>query len=245
VLAYAAGDVFGDAGIQCAIAAFENIEKPVRVLSRALFFQRNHCIKILTKKDANIKTILLRQRTTRRVELTDTVCYSASSMKSVSDILLPIIGEIKANKKTIEVSELWGASKALFLSGLHRESGRPLVVVTSTEEESATLLEDLKFFMSTIRMIGTEASKTDILGFPTWGVLPFEADSPDSRTVGERMRFLYSLISGTIGIYVAPIQALMLKLPPWDLFADSVKTVTNATQIDPESLVAALVSTGY
>jgi transcription-repair coupling factor (superfamily II helicase) len=245
VLAYAAGDVFGDAGIQRAIAAFENIEKPVRVLSRALFLQRNHCIKILTKKDANIKTILLRQRTTRRVELTGTVCYSASSMKSVSDILLPIIGEIKTNRKTIEVSELWGASKALFLSGLHRESGRPLVVVTSTEEESAILLEDLRFFMSTIRMIGTEASKTDILGFPTWGVLPFEADSPDSRTVGERMRFLYSLISGTIGIYVAPIQALMLKLPPWDLFADSVKTVTNATQIDPESLVAALVSTGY
>ncbi len=202
-------------------------------------------MEILTKKDANIKTILFRQRTTRWVELTRTVCYSASSMKSVRDILLPIIGEIKANRKTIEVSELWGASKALFLSGLQRESGRPLVVVTSTEEEAATLLEDLRFFMSTIKMAGTEASKTDILGFPAWGVLPFEADSPDSRTVGERMRFLYNLISGTIGIYVAPVQTLMLKLPSWDLFADSVKTVTIATQIDPESLVATLVSTGY
>ena len=64
VLAYAAGNVIGDAGIQRTIAAFENIEKPGRVLSRALVFQRNHRMEILTKKDANIKTILLRQRTT-------------------------------------------------------------------------------------------------------------------------------------------------------------------------------------
>jgi transcription-repair coupling factor (superfamily II helicase) len=76
-------------------------------------------------------------------------------------------------------------------------------------------------------------------------VLPFEADSPDSRTIGERMRFLYSLITGTPGIYVVPAQALMQKLPPWDLFADSVKTITAGTQIGPESLVAALVAAGY
>jgi transcription-repair coupling factor (superfamily II helicase) len=81
--------------------------------------------------------------------------------------------------------------------------------------------------------------------FPTWGVLPFEADSPDSRTVGERMRFLYSLISGTSGIYVVPVRSLMQKLPPWGLFVDSIKTITPATQTDPDSLVAALVATGY
>lgn len=59
VLAYAAGNVIGDTGIQRAVAAFENIKKPVPILSRALVLQQNHCIEILTKKDANIKTILL------------------------------------------------------------------------------------------------------------------------------------------------------------------------------------------
>jgi transcription-repair coupling factor (superfamily II helicase) len=166
-------------------------------------------------------------------------------MKNVRDILLPIIGEIKAGRKTIEVSELWGASKALFLSGLQRESGRPLMVVTSTEEEAETLLEDLRFFMSTARMAGTETYRTELLGLPAWGVLPFEADSPDSRTIGERMRFLYSLITGTPGIYVVPALALMQKLPPWGLFADSAKTITAATRIGPESLIAALVAAGY
>ncbi len=81
--------------------------------------------------------------------------------------------------------------------------------------------------------------------FPAWGVLPFEADSPDSRTVGERMRFLYCLISGSPGVYVAPVQSLMQKLPPWELFADSVKTITRATSIEPDDLAASLVASGY
>jgi transcription-repair coupling factor (superfamily II helicase) len=59
------------------------------------------------------------------------------------------------------------------------------------------------------------------------------------------MRFLYSLISGSPGIYVVPVQALMQKLPPWDLFADSVKTITRETRIEPDGLTAALVATGY
>ena len=67
-------------------------------------------------------------------------------MKSLHDIILPVIKDIQSGKKTIEVSELWGASKALFLSGLQRESKRPVVVVTATEEEAGALIEDLRFF---------------------------------------------------------------------------------------------------
>jgi transcription-repair coupling factor (superfamily II helicase) len=184
-------------------------------------------------------------------------------MKSLHDIILPVIKDIQSGKKTIEVSELWGASKALFLSGLQRESKRPVVVVTATEEEAGALIEDLRFFGGIKNLFnapdeitrgqapdaekdeGDEKVEARITLFPAWGVLPFEADSPDSRTVGERMRFLYHLISGTAGIYVVPARALMQKLPPWNVFADSVKTITAETQLDLEDLVHALASTGY
>ena len=43
-------------------------------------------------------------------------------MKNLRDILLPVVSEIRAGKKTVEVSELWGASKALFLFGLQQET---------------------------------------------------------------------------------------------------------------------------
>jgi len=184
-----------------------------------------------------------------RIELLFLLCYSVSSMKSLHDILLPALNDIQSGKKTVEVSELWGASRALFLVGLWRESNRPVVIVTATEEEATTLSEDLRFFNAHKSIFATEDTEkiasAEILLFPTWGVLPFEADSPDSRTIGERMRFLYSLISRTPGIYVVPSQALMQKLPPWELFADSVKTINATTQIEPESLFHTLVSTGY
>jgi len=174
-------------------------------------------------------------------------------MKSLHNIILPVLADIKAGKKTIEVSELWGGSKALFLSGLVQSSGRPIIVVTASEDDAEALAEDLRFFREhhihadddTSTSHGAGSGRFEISLFPAWGVLPFEADSPDSRTVGERMRFLYQLISGTPGIYLVPVQSLMQKLPPWELFVDSIKTLTMKTVIGPDSLVASLVSTGY
>ncbi len=164
---------------------------------------------------------------------------------NLRDILLPVINDLEAGKKNIDVSELWGASKALFLFGLRQETGRPVVIVTASQDAAESLAEDLAFFIQKLPHGEADASKVDICLFPSWGLLPFEADSPDSRTVGERMRFLYNLVSGNPGIYVVPVQALMQKLPPWDLFADSVKTITRETRIEPDDLAAALVATGY
>jgi transcription-repair coupling factor (superfamily II helicase) len=168
-------------------------------------------------------------------------------MKTLRDIIRPVLSDIQAGHKTVEVSELWGAAKALFLFGLSDEARRPVIVVTASEEEAEALAEDLRFFVYTHTMTGDQAGERtmEIRTFPTWGVLPFEADSPDSRTVGERMRFLYSLVSGVSGIFVVPITSLIQKLPPWELFVDSIKTITPKTQIVPDGLIAALVATGY
>jgi transcription-repair coupling factor (superfamily II helicase) len=175
-------------------------------------------------------------------------------MKQLQEILRPLIAELRAGGKTIEISELWGGSKALLLLELFRESGRPLLVVTANDEEAGTLAEDLSFFsekQSTITAENAENNEaaregtTEILTFPPWAVLPFEADSPDSGTVGERMRFLYHLTTSGRGIYVASVNSLMQKLPPWELFADSVRTITKGQQTDPDVLSKALVAIGY
>jgi transcription-repair coupling factor (superfamily II helicase) len=175
-------------------------------------------------------------------------------MKSINDIVQPVINEIQAGRKLIEVSELWGASKALFLFGLCRSAARPIIVVAPSEEAGEALASDLRFFAETRGLANpdrppqTPLSDTgdfEVLLFPPWGVLPFEADSPDSRTVGERMRFLYRLLSGAPGMFIVPVQSLMQKLPPWDLFADSVKTITPAMKLEPGDFATALAATGY
>ena len=166
-------------------------------------------------------------------------------MQLLHEILQPILARIRSGEKNIELSELWGGSRSLMLLSLQRELRGPLLIVTSTDEEAETLADDLRFFSEAVPPDRPEDLKCPILTFPAWGVLPFEADSPDSGTVGSRMRFLYRLISGEIGIYLVPVKALIQKLPPWDLFADSVRTLSPNQAADPDSLSDALVTLGY
>src|SRR5512139_2121569 len=166
-------------------------------------------------------------------------------MKHMNDLLHPVLEGMRSGIRTLEVSELWGASRALVLFQLFLESVRPLLAVTANEEEATALADDLRFFADTLASSGRGTPKPDILLFPPWGVLPFEADSPDSGTVGERMQVLYRLTTGGPCVVVAPVAALMQKLPPWELFADSVRTITIGQQMDPDVLADTLASTGY
>jgi len=166
-------------------------------------------------------------------------------MKQLRDILRPSLDKLLSGARIAEVSELWGGSKALHLLELFRESGRPLLIMTATEEEADLLAEDLRFFASAFPVPGETSPAPGILTLPSWSVLPFEADSPASGIVGERMRYLYSLVTRGAGIYIASVNALMQKLPPWELFADSVKTITKGSQTDPDVLSNALAACGY
>ncbi len=188
-------------------------------------------------------------------------------MSILQPILKPIIDDIHRGRKTIDIGELSGATKTLLVFGLWREIQRPLLVVTATEKEAESLLEDLRFFSSNRHLLaindgndgafrskqpvspaahqGMPSDGDETFFFPAWGVLPFEADSPDSRTTGERMRFLYHLLSGNPGMFVTSINALMQKLPPRDRFLSAVHKITPGMLIDPHELVTILEALGY
>ena len=166
-------------------------------------------------------------------------------MKPLRHILSPAAARIREGKSIIPVAQLQGASKALFLSGLQREAGRPVLVITAREESAVALVDDLRFFDEQGALFFEAIVERPILSLPPWGVLPFEADSPAISTVGERMRFLYHLISGAPGIFVVPVTGLMQKLPPWEAFADAVITLSPETAIDPDHLAVRLVALGY
>ena len=166
-------------------------------------------------------------------------------MKRLQEIILPVINaapgraEDSGSKRTVG-----GLEGPLFIgagAGVRQKADRHHCDRRNCRD---CLARTWRFFCRNCRRRrGAEALQ--ILAFPGWGVLPFEADSPDSRTIGERMRFLYSLISGNPGIFVVPAPSLLQKLPPWELFADSVKTITMATTVDPDEFTALLVSIGY
>jgi transcription-repair coupling factor (superfamily II helicase) len=164
-------------------------------------------------------------------------------MKQLHELLRPLLDNLRAGDTVQEISELWGGARALFLLSLFRETGQHHLVLTANEEEAETLADDLRFIATAT--LGHHEPGTDVLLFPAWSVLPFEADSPDSGTVGERMRVLYRLMTGGPCVIVAPVAALMQKLPPWDLFTGSAVTISRGGNTDPDALADALASTGY
>lgn len=166
-------------------------------------------------------------------------------MLSLNDIILPVLNTLEARRGSSEVCELWGSSKALFLLALQRAARRPLLIVTATDEDAASIIDDLLFFSSAPFFSPVPADPPPVFPFPSWGVLPFEPDSPDSTTVGERMRFLYHALRGVNGVFVVPVQGLTQKVPPRDLFSGGMTTVRVANPVDPDQLIRMLLSSGY
>lgn len=161
----------------------------------------------------------------------------------IQELLLPIIGALSPNRK-IEIAELWPGSRALFLSVLRSETKRPIVLITATDDDAMRLADDIRFFMESM-LSDSGNTHSVVLALPSWNVLPFSQDPPDSGTVGERMFFLYHIISRRSGIYIISVRSLMQKLPPLQLFTDSVITLSVGMGLDPDSLANRLVTVGY
>jgi len=166
-------------------------------------------------------------------------------MLSLNDIILPVLNTIEARCGSVEVCELWGSSKALFLLALQQAARRPIMIVTATDGDAGAIVDDLRFFSSAPFFSSGAGEPPAIFLFPSWGVLPFEPDSPDSTTVGERMRFLYHALHGTNGLFVVPVHGLVQKVPPRDLFSGGTTTVRVTDPVDPDLLIRMLLMAGY
>src|SRR5919108_4581865 len=88
--------------------------------------------------------------------------------------------------RVVAVSE---APRAYFLAGLARLTGRrPLVVGVPTTAEAERLADDLRQFLPD--------GNNSIELFPAWETLPFERVSPNTETMGRRLRVLWRLRGG-------------------------------------------------
>ncbi|HEV3365059.1 MAG TPA: transcription-repair coupling factor, partial [Acidimicrobiia bacterium] len=141
--------------------------------------------------------------------------------------------------RLVAVSE---APRAFFLAGLARLSGRrPLVVGVPTTAEAERLAHDLRQFLPE----GDEGIEL----FPAWETLPFERVSPNTETMGRRLRVLWRLRCGAEDqsvlpqVIVAPVRALAQRLGPH--VEDVVPiTVRPGQVVDRDELAALLVAAG-
>ncbi len=133
-------------------------------------------------------------------------------------------------------------ARAFAVAGLVEASGRhPTVVAVPTNAEAERLAHDLSAYLG--------AGQVDVC--PAWETLPFERVSPSVETMGRRLRAMWRLTGGsehdrsqTPKVLIAPVRSLLQRLGPHVEAAGPV-VVSKGDQIDPEALIAHLVSMGY
>lgn len=161
--------------------------------------------------------------------LIETVCHDPAIADAVE--------QAKAGVPALDIAGP-PATRAFITSGLVRQAGRPLLVVTSTFREAEAFVDELS------SLLGDEA----VAYYPAWETLPHERLSPNSDTVGHRLEVLRRIAGKddlpAPSVVVAPIRAVLQ--PQVRGLADlPVVRLATAQDYDPSQLEADLVAAAY
>lgn len=155
-----------------------------------------------------------------------------------------VLDALAGGRREINMTGLWGSSKALFLWELASVRQAPVVVVSPTPKESETLFKDFCYFAA--GLAGVEAVAQPLY-FPPWDVLPYDVMDPDQAVVARRLRALRDIAKGRAKVAFVPVNAFMQKLPHPDALlgeASLLKFYIGA-EFDHEALLTKLVKLGY
>ncbi len=114
------------------------------------------------------------------------------------------------------------------------------LILMPTQEEAESLGQDLAFFFAFFNLPAESLAL-----FPDRGQSPYEASSPSSDLVAQRMRTLFHLQTHRPAVVITTPHAASQYLLPQSVFAQSCLTVKAGSVIDRESLLRHLLWTGY
>ncbi|MCY3974560.1 MAG: hypothetical protein OXF02_03330 [Simkaniaceae bacterium] len=148
----------------------------------------------------------------------------------------PLIRETREKlreKRTLLVEGLWDSPKALLALLTAKARDHNVLVITSGEGEMR-LLDDLAYF-----------SDRPVFAFPPWETLPGEKIAPSPDTVGKRLRILHALEKERRVILLAPLQAVLQKVPGKDPLRRRVLNWHKGESVPFDSLATLLTERGY
>jgi transcription-repair coupling factor (superfamily II helicase) len=128
-------------------------------------------------------------------------------------------------------------SEGFVAARLSESSGRPLLVVASSDREMETIAAQLPVF----------TPQAKVLTFPAWDCLPYDRISPRQQIMAQRMATIAELLHPQQRrlILVTTINALLQKLPPRSLLADSSFACQQGGKLDLDALTRYLAANGY
>ncbi|MEW5803109.1 MAG: transcription-repair coupling factor [bacterium] len=161
---------------------------------------------------------------------------------TLDTFLAPVLSALERGERHIHLEGLWETSKEFLIALLRGRLTGNFLVLAPSPDQAEKLYLDLQFF---VHKIWPQAANYSVHLFPTWDILPYEAQSPVPELVCQRVESLYALINHPADIVVAPIQAALQNLLPKRVFNSAVGFFGAGETIEREEIIGLLVRGGY
>jgi len=138
--------------------------------------------------------------------------------------------------KTAEWGRLIGASAALAVLELARESERPVLVLATDPRHADQIEAEIRFFAG---------NEIPVSHFVEWETLPYDSFSPHQDIISQRLKVLAELPQQKNGIVIASTPSLLQRLPPIDYVAARSLALIRGQVLERQEFVDKLTSSGY
>lgn len=159
-------------------------------------------------------------------------------------------------RKRFAISGLMGSSKAFFIASVFKScdpsspfiplwrgigggwiprSFKSILIITPTQEEAENLAKDINFFLG----------RDIALFYPSWEILPFEAQSPHPDITAARINILYTLTQAPHHIVVTTPSAILQRVMPKHILTSSLQRFEVGKEADREEVLQRFSQIGY
>ncbi|MBI3814585.1 MAG: transcription-repair coupling factor [Nitrospinae bacterium] len=139
-------------------------------------------------------------------------------------------------------------SKAFFITRLHKALSKPVMIITSGQDEAEKLLSDINFFLGLSSEPRTPNPEPQIYYFPPWEVIPYEPISPHKDISGERLKTLSSVLERARDenfILITPVESLAQRVLPKEILRDNILRFSAGDSVERDLISEYLVTSGY
>jgi transcription-repair coupling factor (superfamily II helicase) len=130
---------------------------------------------------------------------------------------------------------LAGSQKSLYVAGLSHHSGRPVFVVTYSQQEAERLSADIS------TLLGPDRA----LIFPPVDLMPYEETPMSADLAAARAKAQMALVTGRQVVVIAPVRALGRRMVPPRVVTESLRRLRVGDTVDLSELEESLAGLGY
>lgn len=153
--------------------------------------------------------------------------------------LLNPIGEIAVSGNRQRWGQLYGSAQSAAIADAAATSDQISLLICNDTATALRLEQELSFYSASY------AGGLDVLLFPDWETLPYDAFSPHQDIVSDRLATLNRLTELRKGILVVPISTLMHKLAPQSYIRAHSLQIEVGQQFNPNEMRQRLEASGY